>query len=587
MAQLNPNREQLARLIDAFREVKAENDTLLSNPGTSIFVETHVYRQVQNTRRPLLIGRKGAGKTALLLGYRNEHEDKYIAEAAIDIKADQFPIETLFSFFYTDYRRSVEAINSRTSKISDIPGFAEPVRLATFAWLQSLMSAAIYTTAGKLLTDPLENITSDQRKLLTRARRAIEKWMGKKFFRAGGDDAGGEVVFTLLVYFFQTLQSAIDKILETHNGEIAVLLAGITRTVTRALSGKPDKAVEAAATEIKKILKHRDLRTLITLDKFDDFYDEFYRSSERSGKANGRREFLSIILQGLVLAARELNRKPEFAWLDSIIAIPMDKFLEIHLRERLDLEVAQVLRLEWTPSELLEYVNRRISYALNLPESESDNSWDRLFPFDVTNGRVKDTKEDSFLYIVRHTLWKPREVQMYLSALFEEMESSRAPADEEMFRRVVSKESEKIIRREFLEEFSSEFPGVSRILKKLENVDLQSVMAYELVLDRLKGLSLFEESMRPDEVLLRLYHMGIVGVRQVFVSRRVEHSDSTITQQKQEVSYRFSYNYDGNDPFTQGISVVFHPMFFEYLNIEHEEPYVVNQLVWEMFGRQS
>ena len=58
----------------------------------------------------------------------------------------------------------------------------------------------------------------------------------------------------------------------------------------------------------------------------------------------------------------------------------------------------------------------------------------------------------------------------------------------------------------------------------------------------------------------------------------------TVTQQKQEVLYRFCFNTDDNDPFAPGCEVCFHPMFFEYLNLKHEEQYVVNQLTWEMFA---
>lgn len=581
MAGLNPTKRQMERLRAAFREVKAENDSVLNLPESNTFVHTKVYRDVQDTRRCLLIGRKGSGKTALLVGYRNEHRDKYLTPT-IDIKADDFPLENLFEFFYTDSQKAVSKITSKLHKMSDLPDFVDPVKIASYAWTQSLVCAAIYRTAEKLLDGNIV-VDDSERKKLQRARAIIGKYMGisSSFSQAV---SGNEIVYSLLIYFFQSAQGVIDSAIGIHTHEISVLLAAITLGLSRKFSDGMDTLVEKAAGTINRTYEKHQKKTLITLDKFDDFYDEFYRS--RPGKestATGRREFLNTLLQGLVLATRDINRDERFRWLDTLFTIPMDKFLEIHLRERADLEHSHVLRLDWTPLELLDYVNRRIAYALELPSERKDEAWELLFPFRVTNGKLKEVKEDSFLYIVRHSLWKPREIQMYLSAILGMMDEMRLPADEEMFRKVVKFESEKIIRREFLEEFLSEYPGMPRVLKKLENLSLKTVMSYEEVCDKLSGLSLFEYANSVDQVMLRLFHMGVLGIRQVLQAKRSIQADATITQNKEEVLYRYCYNHLINDPFDAGVSVAFHPMFFEYLNIKHEEKYVVNQLSWDMF----
>lgn len=217
-------------------------------------------------------------------------------------------------------------------------------------------------------------------------------------------------------------------------------------------------------------------------------------------------------------------------------------------------------------------------------EDQIDTAWDILFPFTVTNKAISEIKEHSFLYLIRHSLWKPREIQMYLTEIFRLMEESRQAASERIFQKVVKTESEKIIRREFLEEFQSEYPGIPKILKKLETVSLNTIMSYEDVCSKLSGLDLFDDSSNsPDQIMIRLFHMGVLGVRQIFHGKRNVYTDATVTQNKQEVSYRYCYNCMVNDPFTKGIDVAFHPMFFEYLNIKHDKDYVVNELKWEMF----
>ena len=61
MTGLNPTPEQLQRLKAAFRELKAEQDQYLRQVESRTFVHTHVYRQVRDERKCLLIGRKGSG----------------------------------------------------------------------------------------------------------------------------------------------------------------------------------------------------------------------------------------------------------------------------------------------------------------------------------------------------------------------------------------------------------------------------------------------------------------------------------------------------------------------------------------------
>jgi hypothetical protein len=147
----------------------------------------------------------------------------------------------------------------------------------------------------------------------------------------------------------------------------------------------------------------------------------------------------------------------------------------------------------------------------------------------------------------------------------------------------VSAETENIIRSEFIGQFLGEFHGLQKVLNKLGNVQLRTVMRYEELCDKLGGLELFEDCRTPDQIVLRLFHMGVLGIRAN--ARRDLGNRAVVTQQKQDICYLYCFNTDENDPFSPSCEVCFHPMFFEYLNIRHEEPYVVNQLNWEMLGK--
>jgi hypothetical protein len=576
----NPTSDEFARLKHAFDHAKAENDDLLTERDTHAFVHTRVYREAVNGHRSLLVGRKGSGKTALLLGYKHEQSQRYFAQGAIDIRADDFPLESLFSFFYAHSVSSAERITRSLPQISDLPAFIDPVKLSAYAWGHSLRCAAVYVAADRLLLRG-NSVDKELRAILIKARKALNKYMGAR--RQPRGDSGSEVVFSLLVYFFQSVQGVVDNALGIHTQEISVLLAAITRNITLKLASRLDERVEAAARAISSFLEAEGAKCLLTLDKFDDYYDEFYRRSKKQESVQERRQFLEALLHGLVLATRDLKHDTRFKWLDTLFAVPADKFLELHIRERAELEQAHVLKLQWTPVELYEYVNKRIAYALELPPDSVERAWDVIFPFEVANAKVKDVKEPSFLYVVRHSLWRPREIQMYLRAILAQMEAARGPATEEMFRTAVRNESQQIVRSEFLEEFLSENPGIIALMEKLEGLALKSVMSYADLRRRIAGIKLFETELAPADVMLRLFHMGIIGVRHVFARERRASLDRTITQHRQEVAYRFAYNCTLSDPFTSTSEVVFHPMFFHYLDIKHEKKYVINQMAWDMF----
>jgi hypothetical protein len=239
MAGYIPTKDELVRLQEAFREAKAENDPLLLEDHA--FVQTKTYKRALDGYRSLVVGRKGAGKSALLLGFRREREEYYFAHGAIAIRADDFPLEALFSFFYSDSRRAMQKVLKQLSAISDLDGFLQPVRISAYAWSQTLRCAAVYIASRRLLLRG--TLAPAQTKKLERARKAIAYYIGQP---ASHKDSGPEVVFALLVYFFQTVQQVIDNTLGVHTHEISVALAAITHAIALKLSGGLDRRIEDA-----------------------------------------------------------------------------------------------------------------------------------------------------------------------------------------------------------------------------------------------------------------------------------------------------------------------------------------------------
>jgi hypothetical protein len=173
-----------------------------------------------------------------------------------------------------------------------------------------------------------------------------------------------------------------------------------------------------------------------------------------------------------------------------------------------------------------------------------------------------------------------------------------------IFRSVVQRESREIIRTELKEEFLREYPGIREIFKKIEvrrsdgkegqrseasredNPHIthkNAVMEFDDFCHLISGVPLSPEISEVADIALRLYHIGLIGIRKVKPLKQEGAFERTVTQNRQEISYCYFYNSDDDEPIHNDITVAFHPMFFDELGIETTDEYIVNELKWDMF----
>jgi hypothetical protein len=586
MRGLSLTEKQLEKLIDVFSKIKAEDDKHLKNDTEKTFVHTSVYQQIQEPGKSLIVGGKGSGKTALLIGHYNENKDKYIAGEII--KLDILPFQQLFSFFYVDYEKSLQVIKDIKISSRDIKDLIEPLKVSSNAWNKSLITFAVYIAAKKIISTESELQELERQTLETVINDLDSLFEIDK--HSADDTKNSPIFFGLLVYFFSVIQDIVSNAINFNAPSMAILMATITKYILDNIENSRME-IEAACVVISGYLNARDLSVLLSVDRIDDYFDEFYRKihSELEDNEENRRSikqrkfFVSTILEGLILATRDIKRDSKYSWIHILFTLPKDKFIALRIRERAQLEEDHVVPLRWTPPELSRFVNQRIALALDFPSDKIDSSWDTLFPFTVANGMLPAVKEDSLLYLIRHSLWKPREVQMYILTIFKEMLKNKVEANEDLFRNVVKYKSKEIIRREFVEEFIVEYPSINRILNKIENSKVNSVMLYEEVCPIFHGLKLANDISSPDQIMIRLFKMGLIGTR-VIKTYSEKGIEGTVKQNNQNVYYKYCYSTLSDDPFAPGVNVVFHPMFFDLLNIEHDKEYVINELRWEIFS---
>ncbi len=196
----------------------------------------------------------------------------------------------------------------------------------------------------QILSSSIANqLTDDEKNTLENALEHVLKLLGAT--NGKRKVGGGEILGPFLVYFFTNFAELIEAAIEQSIGSFAGLIAKISSQLSILAKSNTDEALRRPVQQIRQILERHGKKVLLTLDRFDDFYDEFqYR--QNTDLMVEKRAFLASLLKGLVIAARDLQRDTaHFSWMHMIFTIPMDKFLELQLRERADLESNHVVRL--------------------------------------------------------------------------------------------------------------------------------------------------------------------------------------------------------------------------------------------------
>lgn len=569
--------EQLDRLDEAFTQIKAERDPYLRDHFKATFVHTSVYEATQAQGKTLLIGRKGSGKTALLYGHQTHRSDSYLR--TVDITLDDMPFAALFNFFYGDYQKAIQRL-TRKAEVSD---YVEIEKITNFAWRNAILAVATLNAASAIASE--SQFSDDEHFLAQRIWKKLNKQI------EGVDESvkiGNTTVFALLYFFLSSVQTAIDEAISISTpSSVSAIVSKVVTDILSKLEKQFSDDLAEDALEIGKVLSKHELKVFIGVDKFDDYYDKFYENIasgiDRENHARDRRRFLSALLEGLVLTGREIKNASAFSWVDALFAIPMDKFLELHLRERADLERSRVIFVQWQPSELRAFAANRLREALSLPaETSNSEAWRQMFPDWIHNGATS-TPEESFLYFARHSLWKPRELLIHIGRVIDRIRKNDGlTLQENELRESIRSSCREIVRQEFREEFIAEYPGLDSLLNTLEHAHIDTVMPYTEVCDIISNEQLSDDVKSPAEIMLRLFKMGVVGVR--LVRARAEFDEGpTVSQNRLHILYKFHFNSREVNPFAHRSTVVFHPMFVDVIGAVHKEDYIINELKWSMW----
>jgi len=317
---------------------------------TSYFFPTGQFNEAKRGRARLVVGRKGAGKTAIFYGIRTTYKPSR-AHLVLDLKPEGHQLVKL-----------------RETVLNELsPGVQQHVLTAFWNYL------LLVEIAHKIVTT--ESNLSYRDKTLREAFLRVQASYGEDPDLEQGD-------------FSERLLRLVEEIIARRRE-----LSKITGTpeVTRLVYSKDISKLSKALSDYLSVTKKEDIWLL-----FDNL--------DKGWPVHGAETEDILLLRSLLEATRKLQRQFELRGTDCHTVLFMRNDIYEHLlRQTCDRGKDTVILLDWNdPEAFKEIIRRRIMHSTNL-RGTFEQLWPQIFPPQVLG-------EESFGYILRRTLMRPRDV---------------------------------------------------------------------------------------------------------------------------------------------------------------------------------
>jgi hypothetical protein len=468
-------------------------------------------------------------------------------------------------------------------------------RAFELTWEALLMLA---TMEAITLLDTNGELNSIQGRLFTPIRVFIDKIKGT----AGANSRIQWGAGDLFNYAFNATMAFVRECIDGARSDPAVFLVDIGVRFSR--EGYLNFIFQSDVVDnFRTLLRTFNKRFLITLDGFDTAFDRFRLDSIRAHDEDKMRrrshfevDWLRSLLS-LAMQARTRGADYFYSTLDFCITAPKDRFMEVIRVERDSYRHWQRwCTLHWSGIELAILLRKRLE-VLAGPKAKTrresspherledilQNKLFRHIPRELDfeyNG--KPYKVPLFLYVLRHTFWRPREVLVYYAAILalaDTMKRWNYEVTTEGVRQCVKATTRQIIQSEFLGEFSSTVVNIKDIVRSFKKS--QSIIPYENLREQLLTLEFKFASGQLDETDMMekirfLYEIGFIGVK----------ADKDLRDEfGLDLDHAFYFNegsslMSADEEDIRNWEFVIHPIFTEYLRLDTNGQDLTLQFTW-------
>lgn len=501
-------------------------DAAKPDPGfRDKFIETDLIKPALSIEYPIVSGGKGSGKTAIQKWMLTE-PDRYMAKGLVSFNNLEFS--------------AVAKNMSDLSSASDV----QSLTIISHYW-----QYVIYVEAMKSWAKTIKEST----------RLGVEATRVVGYLRDNGLVEMGPL--QMFLGLIATSWEFINKLTQGKTTKYPSLPSSLTSQVVTQVTNYPffDQKFVAARNSFLRQLESDDHQVLILLDEFDDV----------RAKSGASRDQMQLIFDGLAQAVYNLTIEEEFAKRVVVKAmIPQDRFAAIAVR---DLDKIQYSHwpLRWDAETLREFIVARVRHThKNLPRNFY-KIWPDVLPnHERIKNEVYDVQENSFDYLLRHTMYRPRHLQIHLDGLKRCLIVSELTG--ELIRRSV-RDVSRALAEHFILENEIDHPNLKGFLSMFKG--LVNVMTFGELFDIVKrALQAYGVAMPVLEKLNQLYEIGFWGFLQVIDSHKANDFPKTrilpATLHKGQ-RYVFDFHYLNRFENISGsldsdALVCIHPVFFDY-----------------------
>jgi hypothetical protein len=354
------------------RRFLGDLDAATDQDFQSHFVESDDLKRILTKKSDVIYGSKGVGKTALCRALAEINKGSFYATKIVDLQQISF-----------------RAVHNALSKLKDTTQTEVPT-LARKTWRNVLAKYCLEAVAAELpSSDPLRN--------------QIGVLLENEGF--SGSSSNSRLMGQIERFLIGIAEAGLEETAPTPLG-----LSGKQREVVNTFPSSAD--VQAALIEASRIVEESGQYVLICLDGFDSIVDHTPESRR-------------AIFAGLIDAIQKSSQDPLLARAFCFKAfLPQELADDAHdILWDSDKHIFNTHYLRWAESDFQSFLKKRLLVYSRSKSNQFIDVWHEYMPDKVRND-IHNLEEQSFSYILRHTLYRPRQVLAHLQMVLDKWDET-------------------------------------------------------------------------------------------------------------------------------------------------------------------
>ena len=434
-----------------------------------LFVNTFYFEQIKSQESYILVGRKGSGKTTTKLDFHSNNKEKY--KGVIELRIDAFNLNEIYNYlFHAPYDGNKNLKN-------DIEEIFTYEKVIEYIWIVYIVLYSMYVVACEYKKSNCI-LSPTQKKKFKKAVDYVNAVLEIIDSRSRWEN-GDTISTTIYNYAMANTYNFFNDVIQGSRNDERFFASDIQAQLNHENLLK--KVIgRDVIDKFYKGLDECQKRILFTLDGFDVASDMFRKNSLSNSPSEQQQKALFEIkwMSSLMELVQDIKGKANnslYKLLDICFLLPKDLFMEIleHNRDKYKYG-SRFCEISWTGMELAIMVRKRLEVLNNYPLSSKEKKQKlpeeifsqilekkyKAIPTKVTvkteGGR--EYTVDLFLYMLRYTFWRPRELLLSLSLIlniFYGHSKSGLPINQETIKATIKAASITIINSEFYNEFGT------------------------------------------------------------------------------------------------------------------------------------